>query len=51
LNSVSDIVNFKKAYDSVREEVLYNILTEFCIPMKLVGLVKMCLNETKVKSA
>jgi hypothetical protein len=26
--------------------VLYNILTEFGIPRKLVGLIKMCLNET-----
>jgi hypothetical protein len=35
-----------KAYDSVRREVLYNILIEFGIPMKLVRLIKMCLNET-----
>jgi hypothetical protein len=27
-------------------EALYNILTEFGIPRKLVGLIKMCLNET-----
>jgi hypothetical protein len=27
-------------------EVLYNILIEFGIPMKLVRLIKMCLNET-----
>jgi hypothetical protein len=38
-------VDFKKAYDSVRREVLHNILIEFGIPMKLVRLVKMCLNE------
>ena len=38
-------VDFKKAYDSVRKEVLYIILIEFGIPMKLVGLIKMCLNE------
>jgi sorting nexin-29 len=37
---------FKKAYDSVRREVLYSILIEFGIPRKLVGLIKMCLNET-----
>ena len=36
-------VDFKKVYDSVRKEVLYNILIEFGIPMKLVT---MCLNET-----
>jgi hypothetical protein len=29
-------VDFKKAYDSVRRELLYNILIEFGIPMKLV---------------
>jgi hypothetical protein len=39
-------IDFKKAYDSVRREVLYNILIEFGIPMKLGRLVKMCLNET-----
>jgi hypothetical protein len=39
-------VDFNKAYDSVRREVLYNILIEFGIPLKLVTLIKMCLNET-----
>jgi hypothetical protein len=33
-------------YDSVRKEVLYNILIEFGIPMKLIRLIKMRLNET-----
>jgi len=39
-------VAFKKAYDSVRREDLYNILIEFGIPMKLVRQIKICLNET-----
>ena len=39
-------IDFKKAYDSVRREVLYNILIEFGIPMKLERLINMCLTET-----
>ena len=39
-------IDFKKAYDSVRREVLYNILTEFDITMTLVRLIKMCPKET-----
>ena len=38
--------DLKKAHDSVRTEVLYIILTEFGIPMKLARLITMCLNET-----
>ena len=38
-------IDFKKAYDSFRREDLYNTLNEFGIPMKLVRLIKMCLNE------
>jgi len=40
------VTEFKKAYDSVRREVLCNILIEIGIPMKLVRLIKMCLTET-----
>jgi len=42
-------IDFKKAYDSVRSEVLYNILIEFGIPKKLVKLIKMCLTETYIR--
>ena len=41
--------DFKKAYDSVRREALYNILIEFGIPKKLVRLIKMCLTETYIR--
>jgi hypothetical protein len=33
-------IDFKKAYNSVRSEVLYSILVEFAVPRKLVGLIK-----------
>jgi hypothetical protein len=39
-------IDFKKAYDSVKRGVFYNTLIEFGIPRELVGLIKMCLNET-----
>jgi hypothetical protein len=39
-------IDFNKAYDSVRREVLYNIVIEFGITRKLVGLIRICLNET-----
>jgi len=38
--------DIKKAYDSVGRDILYNILIEFDIPMKLVGLTMRYLNET-----
>jgi hypothetical protein len=42
------IIDFKKAYDSVRREVMFNILIEFVIPRKLVRLIKMGVNETYI---
>jgi hypothetical protein len=42
-------IDFNKVYDSVKREVLYNILLEFGIPKKLERLIKMCLNETYSK--
>ena len=39
-------IDFKKAYNSVRREVLYKILIEFGIPRKLVRLIKLSLTET-----
>ena len=39
-------IDFNKAYDSVRREILYKILIEFRIPRKLVRLIKMSLTET-----
>jgi sorting nexin-29 len=40
------VIDFKKACDSVRREVLYNILIEFGVSRKLVGLIQMCVSET-----
>jgi hypothetical protein len=42
-------IDFKKAYDSIKSEVLYSILLEFGVPKKLFRLIKMCLNETYSK--
>jgi hypothetical protein len=41
--------DFKKAFDSVKREVLYNILLEFGTSKKLLRLIKTCLNETYTK--
>jgi hypothetical protein len=39
-------IDLKKGYDTVRREALYNILNEIGIPRKILGLIKICLNET-----
>jgi hypothetical protein len=38
-------MEFKEACTSVRMEVLCSILIEFGVPIKVVRLIKMCLNE------
>jgi hypothetical protein len=48
-------IDLKKAYDSVRTEVLYNFLIEFGVPLKLVRPIKMCsriynLRQSKLNS-
>jgi hypothetical protein len=39
-------IDFEEAYESVRREVLYDILTEFSASIKLLTSIKMCSNET-----
>jgi len=38
-------IDFKMTYDSFRSKVFCNRLIEFGIPMTMVSLIKMCLNE------
>jgi len=42
-------IDFKNSYDSVGREVLYNILIEFGIPMKLIRLIKRYISETYIR--
>jgi hypothetical protein len=39
-------VKFKEAYDSFQREVLYSILVELLCTMKIVKVIKVCLNAT-----
>jgi hypothetical protein len=39
-------IDFKNVYESVSREMIYSNLIEFGILRKLVGLLKMCLNDT-----
>jgi len=43
---MSVIYRFQEHCDSVKREVMYHILIEFCIPVKPLRLIKMCLSET-----
>jgi hypothetical protein len=43
---ISYLLTSRKPIDSIKREVLYNILLEVGIPKKLIRLIKMCLNET-----
>jgi hypothetical protein len=42
-------IGVKKTYDSVRREILYNIFIEFGVHMKVIRLIKMCLNVAYIK--
>jgi hypothetical protein len=44
-------LDFEKTFGPVRKEILYNILIEFIIPMKLVRLFKMSAKGTRINSA
>jgi len=41
-NSASALYRLQKAYDSIKREVLCNILIEFGIQLKMVRLIKVC---------
>jgi Reverse transcriptase (RNA-dependent DNA polymerase). len=43
------VIDFEKAYDSIKRESLYDILIKFGIPKKLVRLIKTCLDGTQKK--
>jgi hypothetical protein len=42
-------IEFRKTYDSVGKQVLYNIFIQFEAAMKLVRLIRLCLNGTYSK--
>ena len=44
------IINLKKAYDSIKRETLYDILTKFGISKTLGRLLKICLDGTQSKN-
>ena len=40
-------IDFKKVYDSIKRERMYEILTRWGIPKKLANLVQVCLKDTR----
>jgi len=42
-------IDFKKSYDNIHRESLYNIMFEFGFPKKLVQLTKLCMEKTQYK--
>jgi hypothetical protein len=46
MEQYTSYLDFKIAYDLIRREVMDSSLTEFDIPVNLIMLNKMCLNET-----
>jgi hypothetical protein len=42
-------IDFEKTCDSTRNKIFYNILSELGVSLKLVRLIKMCLNQTYSK--
>jgi hypothetical protein len=42
-------IDFKEGQDSFRREILYNILIDFWVPVKLVTCINTCLNEAYSK--
>jgi hypothetical protein len=47
MSVLRDSTDFKKAYESVRSEVLNNIIRDCEVPIKLARLIKIWLIETK----
>jgi hypothetical protein len=45
IRGIFEKCDFKKAYDLVRREILYSIFIEFEVPMELLRLIKMFINE------
>ena len=45
-NTIRQCISYLQTSRKLRKEVFYDSLTEFGIPVKLVTLIKLCLNET-----